>query len=149
MRLAFHRKPGTNRSLEPVAWGALPVLALGVGVIASGVGIDLLVVAVGCLFLLALDRTVGDWLAETLGSGLGTVAFALAVIALTWYFISYPSDAFFAAAEERGYRTRLLSANAIARHSRRKWQQRQEEHPLNRRPHLRPEIAARRTHPPF
>jgi hypothetical protein len=74
-------------------------------VLASGVGVDLLVLAVGCLLLLTLDRTVGDWMAETLGSGPGTAAFGLAVVGFTWYFLSYPSDDFFAAAEKRGYRT--------------------------------------------
>jgi hypothetical protein len=105
MKVASRRGRRAKRSLEPVAWGALPVLALGIGVLASGVGIDLLVLAVGCLFLLTLDRTVGDWLAETLGSGPGTVAFGVAVVGFTWYFLSYPSDEFFAAAEKRGYRT--------------------------------------------
>jgi hypothetical protein len=105
MKAAAPRKTRQSRSLEPVAWAAVPVAALGVGVLASGVGIDLLVLGLGALFLLALDRTAGDWLSETVGQGPGTLVMGLAVVGCTWYFLSYASDDFFAAAENRGYRT--------------------------------------------
>lgn len=110
------RSPRKKRSLEPLAWAALPVMGLGVGVVASGVGIDLLVVAVAGLFLFTLERTIGDWMAEILGSIPATAVFALAVAGFTWYVID-SADSFFAAAEKRGYRGvyyRAASASAAS-----------------------------------
>jgi hypothetical protein len=90
--------------MRPLAWAALPVLALGVGVQASGVGIDLLFVAAAGLCLLTLERTLGDLLSDTIGVIPGTALFALFVAGFTWYAIG-SSDDFFAAAEKRGYRS--------------------------------------------
>jgi hypothetical protein len=79
-------------------------------VLASGTGIDLLVFAAAGLFLLTLERTIGDWMGETLGSGLAGVLFALGIAGCAWYFLGHSSgtaktNRFFAAADERGYST--------------------------------------------
>jgi Big-like domain-containing protein len=91
------------RSLKPLAWVALPVFGLAVGVLASGVGIDLLLVAVSGLIMLTLERTLGDWMSEKFGPVPATIGFSLILAGLTWYVIA-SSDRFLDAAEERGYR---------------------------------------------
>ena len=110
------RRDAGQRSLEPLAWAALPVIGLAVGVVSSGVGIDLLFVAVAGLFLFTLERTIGDWMAEIFGSIPATAVFALALVGFTWKVID-STDSFFAAAEKRGYRGvyyRTASASAAA-----------------------------------
>jgi hypothetical protein len=84
-----------------------------VGVIASGIGIDLLLIAVVGLFLLILERTLGDWMGEKVGAGPAAIVFALVLIGFTWYVID-SSDSFFAAAEERGYRSLYYRASGAA-----------------------------------
>jgi hypothetical protein len=92
-----------RRSLRPVAWLALPVIGLAVGVLASGLGVDVLMVAVAGMVLLLLERTVGDWLADTTGPVPATIVFAAIVAGFTWFVVG-SADEFFAAAEERGFR---------------------------------------------
>ena len=120
MRLAFHRKPGTNRSLEPVAWGALPVLALGVGVIVSGVGIDLLVAA-----RLSVPACPG-WLLSATGWRKRSLVLGNhglhASRHRTWPSCSSPTlgHLFFGRSRRRGYQAAYQRTRS-PRHSRRKW----------------------------
>jgi hypothetical protein len=91
-------------------WAALPVLALGGTVQATGVGIDVLAVAVGALMLLAVERSLGDWLGEWVGPLAAAAIFVVAALALSWYFLSdslgrSQTQRFFVEAERRGYKT--------------------------------------------
>ena len=102
--------PRHRRSLKPLAWAAMPVISLGVGVLASGNGFDILLIATAGLLLLTLERTVGDWMGELLGAGPAGILFALGVAGLAYYFLgnssgSAQTDRLLAAAEDRGYRS--------------------------------------------
>ena len=98
------RASSWRRSILPLAGVSLAVLAVAGGVFTFGVGVDLLLVGFCILFLVALDRIVGDRLAESFGSGPASVILGLVVIGFAWYVI-VTSDRFFAAAEKRGYRS--------------------------------------------
>jgi hypothetical protein len=98
------------RSLWILAWATIPVFCLAGYVQVTGSGIDLLVFATACFILLALERTVGDWLGELLGAALAGFLFAVCVAGTIYYFFSENAgrshtDSFFLAAEKRGYRT--------------------------------------------
>ena len=100
----------TRRSARLLAWAALPVIAFAGIVQVTGVGIDILVVAAAALVLLALERSVGDWLGEWLGPLAAAAIFVAAAVALSWYFLSSAlgrpqTDRFFVEAERRGYQT--------------------------------------------
>lgn len=106
----FARIQAQPRSLKPVGWALLPVAALAGFVQISGSGIDLLVVAVAALILLALERSLGDWLGEWVGPLAAAGIFVVFALALTWYFLSASlgrsrTDSFFVDAERRGYTT--------------------------------------------
>lgn len=99
-----------QRSLWILVWASIPVLCLAAWVQVTGSGIDLLIFATACLILLALERTVGDWLGELLGAALAGFLFAIFVAGTIYYFFSdnagrSHTDSFFLAAEKRGYRT--------------------------------------------
>jgi hypothetical protein len=99
-----------RRSLRLLAWAALPVLALAGTVQVTGAGIDILVFAAAGLILFALERSVGDLLGEWFGPLASAAIVVVAVVGLSWYFLSESlgrsrTDRFFAEAERRGYRT--------------------------------------------
>jgi Big-like domain-containing protein len=99
-----------RRSALILLWATVPVIGLAIYVQSTGTGIDLLVFGVACLLLLALERTVGDWLGEVLGAGVAGILFALFVASTIYYFFSDKAgrshtDNFFLAAEKRGYHT--------------------------------------------
>ncbi|MCA1563237.1 MAG: hypothetical protein LC804_24285, partial [Acidobacteria bacterium] len=102
--------PRHRRSLKPLAWAALPVISLAVGVLASGNGFDILLLATAGLLLLTLERTVGDWMGERLGAGPAGIAFALGVAGLGYYFLGHSAGSaktnqLLVSAEQRGYRS--------------------------------------------
>lgn len=101
MKSLFARR-SSPRSLKPLVWASLPVLGLSVGVLASGIGIDLLLVAVSGLIMLTLERTLGDWMGERFGPVPATIGFSLVLAGFTWYVIA-SSNRFLDAAEARGY----------------------------------------------
>lgn len=113
------RKTGTprhRRSLRPLAWVALPVMCLAVGVLASGNGFDILLIATAGLLLLTLERTVGDWMGEWLGAGKAGIVFGVCVAGLGYYFLGHSSGSakthhLLAAAEQRGYRSSYYDAS--------------------------------------
>jgi hypothetical protein len=84
-------------------WATLPVLGLAMGVLASGVGIDLLLIGASGLLMFTLERTVGDWMGEQFGPAPATVGFVCILAGFTWFVID-SSDRFLTAAENRGYR---------------------------------------------
>jgi len=109
--------PRHRRSLRPLAWAALPVISLAVGVLASGHGFDILLLATAGLLLLTLERTIGDWMGELLGAGPAGIVFAICIAALGYYFLGHSSGSaktnqLLASAERRGYRSYYRPASA-------------------------------------
>lgn len=101
--------PG-RRPAKLLVWAALPVAGLAGVVQLTGVGIDLLLLAAAILALLALERSLGDWIAEWFGPFSAAAIFVILIVAVSWYFLSSTlgrskTDRFFTAAERRGYRT--------------------------------------------
>ena len=104
-----------SHRFRPLGWAAVPMLLLTISVGVTGTGIDVLLVAFGCVALLGLERTAGDWLGELVGSTVAGIVFAAAGIGCVWYFFfsatgSAQSERFFAAAEDRGYTTAYYHA---------------------------------------
>ena len=103
-----------RRSYSPLFWGVWAIL-VGVAVVAiTSTGVDVLAVVTICVVLLALERTLGDWLGEFLGSGLASLVFAAVVVLVAWYAAGARDRSevqyFLAAAEVRGYRPYFWSA---------------------------------------
>jgi hypothetical protein len=75
----------------------------------TGSGVDVLVLLVALFVLLVLERTLGDWVADTLGSGPAALVFLAIAVAGLVYVNSRSGRAlagrFFASAEARGYRS--------------------------------------------
>lgn len=99
-----------RRSFRLLAWAALPVLGLAGTVQVTGVGIDILVLAMAALILFTLERSVGDLLGEWFGPIASALILILVGGALVWYFLAdakgrSQTDQFFVQAEQRGYRT--------------------------------------------
>ena len=93
----------------PIVWVGLCVVVGGVIVQMTKSGVDILALLAAAFVLLLLERTLGDWVADTLGpvpTALLFVAMAIAGVV----FVSSESgrgraSRFFAAAEARGYHT--------------------------------------------
>ena len=103
-----------RRSYSPLFWGVWAIL-VGVAVVAiTSTGVDVLAVVTICVVLLALERTLGDWLGEFLGSGLASLVFAAVVVLVAWYAAGARDRSeiryLLAAAEVRGYRPYFWSA---------------------------------------
>lgn len=86
----------------------------------TGLGIDLLLLAAAVLVLLALERSVGDWIAEWFGPFAAAALLGVLVLSFSWYFLSSTlgrskTDRFFMEAERRGYRTVYYETPAAAR----------------------------------
>ena len=114
--MAFSSHPGFRRWL-PLLLAAGPVTVLAVGVEVTRSGIDILVIALACLALFAIERTVGDWLGELVGATVAGIVFAGVAFLAIWYFFfssagTKQTTDFFAAAEARGYRTAYLDTGA-------------------------------------
>ena len=102
-----HREPRWRR-LPRAFWGGVAgAAATAVAVELTRTGLDILVLVVVGLIVILVERTVGDWMGELLGSGLTTLVLGTTLAAVAWVLFEEggPADRFFAAAEERGYRT--------------------------------------------
>ena len=104
-----------RRSYSPLFWGLWAILVSVAVVAITSTGVDVLAVVTICVVLLALERTLGDWLGEFLGSGLASLVFAAVVGLVAWYAAGARDrseiEYFFAAAEMRGYRPYFGSAS--------------------------------------
>ena len=76
------RSPVTTRRsfARPIVWAGLSVLIAGVAVQTTRSGIDILALLVAGFVLLLIERTLGDWVAETLGPVPATVLFAAVAV---------------------------------------------------------------------
>jgi hypothetical protein len=101
----------------PIVWVGFGVVAAGVVVQSTKSGIDILALLVAAFALLLLERTVGDWVADTLGPLPTALLFgAIAVIGVI--YISSESgrgraSRLFAAAEARGYHTAYFTFDRV------------------------------------
>jgi hypothetical protein len=107
-RHAMVHREGVTVQSHALLWvclAALGAAALTVGV--TGVGVDVLVVVLLCCAVVALERTVGDWLSDLLGAGLASAVFAALLGAGVWglFVRGGQADQFYATAERHGYRT--------------------------------------------
>ena len=83
-RVHLH-KPRLSR---PLLWAGLCVAAAAVTVQITRTGVDVLALMLAGFILLLLERTICDWIAESLGPA--ATAFVFAVIAAlgVWYVMS-------------------------------------------------------------
>ena len=112
----------TERRLpRRIVWGLVALGAAAVGVEVSRTGLDVLLLVLLVLAVVLLERTVGDWLGELLGSGRATLVLGTAICLSAWSLLSEGGavDKLFAVAGQKGYRTlyfrnSLPAANAQA-----------------------------------
>jgi hypothetical protein len=93
----------------PILWVGLCVGIAGIVVQTTRNGIDILALLVSCFVLLLVERTVGDWVAESVGPAPTALIFATVAAAGVMYVTSDSgrgrASRLFIAAEARGYRT--------------------------------------------
>jgi hypothetical protein len=110
-RVHLH-KPRLSR---PVLWAGLCVAAAAVTVQITRTGVDVLALMVAAFVLLCLERTVGDWIADSLGPAATALVFAGVAGFGVWYMLSVGGRAkaqlVFAAAEARGYHTMFVAVD--------------------------------------
>ena len=99
----------TRNIARPVVLGALSVVVTAAIVQVTRSGVDILALMVGGFVLLLIERTLGDWVAESVGPATAAVLFA-GVAALALVYMQTDSgrgraSRFFAAAEAHGYHT--------------------------------------------
>src|SRR5574338_483735 len=108
-------RPSSKQHASPLALLLTGTfVAIAVWVQATGKGIDLLVLSGAVMVAVALERTVGDWLAELIGAFPAGIVFTLVVVGAAWMVLDSKSgrrrtEDFFAAAEARGYTTVVFS----------------------------------------
>src|SRR4051794_13855377 len=104
--------PPRQRLSTPIVWAGLAVCLSAVFVQTTRSGLDILVLLVAAFVLLVLERTLGDWIADTLGSGPAALIFAGIALGGLLYVSSGSGRAsaarFFAGAQARGYRAAYL-----------------------------------------
>jgi hypothetical protein len=93
----------------PIVWVGFGVVAAAIVVQTTKSGVDILALLVAAFALLLLERTVGDWVADTLGPLPTALLFGAIAVVGVIYFSSDSgrgqAGRFFAAAEARGYHT--------------------------------------------
>jgi len=97
-----------NRGLRPVGWGVAVLFVAALFVQLTHAGIDLFLMLAAGFVLLILERTLGDWIAESVGAP-GTVLIFALLAALAVTYAASPdgrakANRLFAVAESRGYR---------------------------------------------
>jgi hypothetical protein len=105
-----------KRRLAPtLIWGAGSIAAVALLVEVSRTGLDLLVLLLIVVVIVILERTVGDWLGEMLGSGLATLVLGALIGLGAWVLFDKGglADMFFEAAQSRGYGTAWYHASAV------------------------------------
>jgi hypothetical protein len=97
-----------NRGLRPIGWGIAVLFVAALFVQLTHAGIDLFLMLAAGFVLLVLERTLGDWIAESVGAPGTVLIFALLAALAVTYAASADGRAkanrLFAVAESRGYR---------------------------------------------
>ncbi|MEO7274306.1 MAG: Ig-like domain-containing protein [Vicinamibacterales bacterium] len=97
----------------PIVWVGLAVCVAAVVVQTTRSGVDVLALLLAAFCLLVLERTLGDWIADTLGPGPAALVFAGIALAGLLYVTTGGGRAsaarFVAGAEARGYRAAYLT----------------------------------------
>lgn len=105
----------SRRFPRPIVWGAVSVAVAAIAVQATRSGVDILAVLVACFLLLVLERTAGDWIADTIGAWPVAVVFSgIAIIGVAYLQTNSGrarASRLFAAAEARGYRTEYFTVS--------------------------------------
>jgi hypothetical protein len=105
--------PSERRFAQPIVWGGLTVLVAAVVVQTTRTGIDILALIVAGFVLLLIERTLGDWVADTLGPVPAILSFAIVAGAGVAYMTTDTGRArarrLFSAAETQGYHTAYFS----------------------------------------
>jgi hypothetical protein len=98
----------TRRALRPIGWGMAVLFVAALAVQMTHTGIDVFLVLVTGFVLLVLERTLGDWIAESIGAPATALVFAIFAALAVAYAMSgngrAKANRFFASAESRGYR---------------------------------------------
>src|SRR6266545_1681815 len=96
------------RVLRPVGWAVAVLFVAALFVQLTHAGIDIFLMLVAGFILLVLERTLGDWIAESVGAPATVLIFAVLAGLAVLYTLSADGRAkanrLFAAAESRGYR---------------------------------------------
>jgi len=99
--------PLSPSRVRPIGWGMAILFVAALAVQFTHTGIDIFLVLVAGFVLLVLERTLGDWIAESLGPPATVLVFALLASLGVLYALSAEGRAkanrFFAIAESRGY----------------------------------------------
>ena len=107
--------PGSTRRMfaRPTVWAGVSLLVAAVAVQVTRTGVDILALLVGGFVLLLIERTLGDWVADTLGP-IPTVLVFIAVAGLGVAYATAEGGRarlrrVFAAADAQGYHTAYFS----------------------------------------
>src|SRR6266545_3970961 len=96
------------RVLRPVGWAVAVLFVAALFVQLTHAGIDIFLMLVAGFILLVLERTLGDWIAESVGAPATVLIFTVLAGLAVLYALSADGRAkanrLFAAAESRGYR---------------------------------------------
>lgn len=122
MRKSDSARTHRPRALEPVAWGMAVLLATAILVQLTHRGIDVLLALAAGFILLALERTLGDWLAESLGEPATVLLFTLLALVVIAYATTDAGQSkvqhFLAAADAEGIQPLILANDKIRSASR-------------------------------
>src|SRR6476620_6874276 len=96
----------TRRALRPIGWGMAVLFVAALAVQVTHTGIDIFLVLFSGFVLLVVERTLGDWIAESIGAPATALVFAIVAALAVAYGMSTNGRAkanrFFASAESRG-----------------------------------------------
>lgn len=102
-------------SYRPITWSLAATLVAAVGVQVMRTGLDVLVILIVCAIVIVVERTLGDWTAETIGPSLSAAGImALAGTGIWLVSANGKVDQFFAAADAAGYGTLFRASSAAA-----------------------------------
>ena len=94
-------------------WAGVCVLSAAITVQCDRTGVDVLGLLIAAFMLLLVERTLGDWIAESLGPAATAFVFAAVAASGVWYLTDGVGRAkaqrVFAAAEARGYHTMFVT----------------------------------------
>lgn len=110
------RAKGARRGSYGAFIGSLAaILLVALGVRLTRTGLDILVLLILCAMVIALERTVGDWTADTIGPGMSAIGIMAFVGTGVWVvFATGKVDHFFSAADAAGYHTLYWRASSAA-----------------------------------